>query len=527
MKIVAGILCAGLCCLQATAGASDTNFPSEDEIYEAWVTGEIDFDQYQLLMEAVQYGIDPSLFDLADLSTDSLDTEEESGGKPPKPRKRRESQAVTARYQFYQVMDEPERSRYAALLKGKPSAHWQFLVRTRKETSGRERFVGRTLSYSDDSGLVREVTLGSFSRKFGLGSAVSYRGKLFDRPDELNWESFLCPDYGGFNGGSVRLQSGTIEMTMLTSYNRNDEYSLQTEAACVATTKGRVRPSVTLATTALRNRSSDETLHDHKAAVTMQLHSSGSDITLEYCAQTGAKEAYGTLLADARIRTEFGRVAISGWRYDHSYLALASGGRSAAISHSLELAEIDLSISDRRAGQTGIQIGVESKLAKAVRWSSKAMAAWLNADSSVQQLRSEIAWQAGSRWEAGIQYYLGRTERGVKDSLFHRIRGSLRYASEQLNVKTVVGQSATESGNGAFSWLTDLRFRPSPATELQFWSNLARYMNGRIDYWYLFAKVKQQIGATVTIATKVTERYSADASDHYQRTFGLEVSAAL
>ncbi len=527
MRIVAGILCAGLCCLQATAaGISDTYIPSEDELYQAYVAGEIDFDEYQLLLESIQYGIDPSLFDLEDLLADSLAVDDTEDPDVRKKRDRREYLAAL-KLQYHVRLEDPSPSRTISALKVRPSAHWLFSMRTREELAGRERCVERSLVYLPDSSAVRRVQIGTFSRKFGLGTAVGYRGKLFSMTDREKWESLLYPDYGGFNGMLVDMRLGRIDMSALTSYNQSNEYSLRTTALHVGKGMGAMRPSLTLALNSITNRATDSTVIDHKAALSLLIRSHGSEVNFEYCLQGGVRTAYGTFLADAKLKTVFGRVNLSGWRYDQDYLTISSGGRSAAVSHEVGIEDIGLDFTDRRSGQTGFQAGVVGELSQNVSLTTKALAAWLHADSSLMQARSQIDWHVASPWHVGLQYLVNRSERGARDTLYHRVRASVKYQSDRMQFRTTVGQSLPESGQGALSWLADIRVSPVAETELQFWSHLARFIDGRINYWSIFARVKQQLTESIEVATKISERYSAGSTDKHQLAFGLELIGAI
>lgn len=75
--------------------------------------------------------------------------------------------------------------------------------------------------------------------------------------------------------------------------------------------------------------------------------------------------------------------------------------------------------------------------------------------------------------------------------------------------------------------MADIRVSPVAQTELQFWSHLARFIDGRINYWSIFARVKQQLTESIEVATKVSERYSADSSDKHQLAFGIELVGAI
>jgi hypothetical protein len=531
MKIVAGILCAGLCCLQATAtGLSDANIPSEDEICEALVTGEIDYEQYQLLLEAAQYGIDLDLLDAGDLLADSLfpsGSSADSETAMDRSAKNSRAERIRMLYRYFQEIDAPSRSRYLLGISAKPDDQWKYDLRLRRELTGRERFVSRSAKYTSDSGLVRTIELGNFTRKFGLGSAVGYRGKLLSCSDKLDSESWLYPDFAGFNGVAVDMKSGKWEFSTLASYNRSSTHALQVIATSISKKKGRVRPGLSLAINRLENRANRARLLDYKSAATLAIQTRRHQATLEYGLQIGEQKPVGTFLAEILALPDFGRVRIYGWRYGDRYLSLSSGGRSASLSHKVDLEEVDFDCSDRRAGQSGLQLHFDGALAEKTALAVNVLYAQTAVDSANLQFRNELERHIGKRWQVGAQYYANWIERGAKDSLVHRIRALLQFSGASLQVKTTFGRSIPESGEGSFAWLADLRVKVSEETRLQFWSNLARFSVDKVDYWYLFVKVEQEIAGSIRIATKFAERYLASSANRHQLSLALEVSGSL
>jgi hypothetical protein len=290
---------------------------------------------------------------------------------------------------------------------------------------------------------------------------------------------------------------------------------------------GNWKPQVTMAATRIGERYSDRFVTDLKTALNVELHHSRGHAVVEYCLQTGEQDEAGTVVLDVLHRFPFAKAAATGWIYGDSYLNLSGGGKATAMSHKVDLEDIDFEFSDRRAGQTGFSVRASSDLTKQTRFALSALAAWRNADSSAVQSQSELSRKLGSRFQVGLGYLVKRIERSAVDSLYHRVRSTFQYSHRSLQIRSYLGQTIPESGRDYFSWLTDIRVQLSEETRLYLWSNFARVIDGKIDYWNMFAKLEQKVGTVLTLGTKFSDRYDPDASDHHLMAFSLEVSGTL
>jgi hypothetical protein len=218
----------GLAVSALAQGLSTVVIPSEDELYEALILGEIDYEQYVLLKEILLIGIDSSNIHLLDeipnLSwfgpgppgrVDSLSTEQEtpfctkgSFGKGFR---------VQVDNRYYRELEASGRYRNNLAVLLSPNSHLRASCKLQRDLGGQERIVSRQVRFHSEDGLVRELTLGSDARRLGLGTVFGYRGKLFEFSHELDEESFLFPDYGGSNGLYTRLVRGDWETQVVTS----------------------------------------------------------------------------------------------------------------------------------------------------------------------------------------------------------------------------------------------------------------------------------------------------------------------
>lgn len=525
MKYVAGILIAGLLCLQATAQElSSVVIPSEDEIYEAYLAGEIDYDQYLLLVEMAQNGLEPSLLYLPDmipeLASDEDSVEQASIRRRSRPRH-------SMKYGYYQRLQADERSRYRLKMRSQVDQDWELVFAIRKELSGRERFVGRSASFRSDSGLVRSAVFGTFTRKYGLGSVIGYRGKLLSYSPRLDDESVLFPDFGGFNGVALDMRSGTTSINTMGSYSRDDDHTVAVVAANVGTKLGRWSPEVTLAATRVGERYSAHSISDYKTGLTLEYSHKGGSVTSEYCLQSGTQDDATSVIIDLKQKFGSRTVNLTGWNYGDNYLNLTSGGKASTLSHTVEIEEIDLSFTDRRSGQRGLSGKISGELSKATRFALSTLAGWRGTDSSVFQFQSQVTRMVSRRLKLGLEYLTKRIEKRPTDSLYHRIRASVQVSSGMFHVKTYLGETLPESGRDYFSWLADIKVRLGGQTQLQVWSNLSRVIAGKIDYWNLFAKLEHRLSEVISVNTKLSDRYDPDADSRHLPAISFEVTGGI
>ncbi len=525
MKYVAGILIAGLLCLQATAQElSSVVIPSEDEIYEAYLAGEIDYDQYLLLVEMEQNGLEPSLLYLLDLIPE-LSSEEDSVEQTsarPSPKARH-----TLKYGYYQRLEADERSRYLLKMRSQVDQNWELAVGLRKELTGRERFVGRSATYRSDSGVVRSAQFGTFTRKYGLGSVIGYRGKLLSYSPRLDDESILFPDFGGFNGVALDMCSGNTKINTMGSYSRDEDHTVALVAANLGLKVGRWSPQVTLAATRLGERYSAHAISDYKSALTLEFAHKGGSITGEYCLQGGARDEAASAILDLKQRFGSRTVSLTGWSYGDKYLNLTSGGKASTLSHTVEIEEVDFSFTDRRSGQRGLSGRFSGGLSKSTRFAFSTLAGWRSSDSSIFQIQSQITRSISKRLKFGLEYLTKRIEKQPIDSLYHRVRASVHVSSGMFKLKTYLGETLPESGRDYFSWLADLRLDLSEQTRLQLWSNLSRVLDGRIDYWNLFAKLEHKLNDVISVSTKLSDRYDPNATEQHLPAFSFELNGGI
>jgi len=520
---------------------STSVYPSEDELYLALLAGDIDYHQFLVLSEAIRDGIDaedrylfddiPNLGYFADDSA-SLSTyleREQEAGFVRQPLATNGGPHGEIRYRLFQNLDETPESRYR--LNGLLDfADWTASFAVLREADGSDRMAARHISYRGD-GVLRALQIGNFSRRLGLGSACGYRGRLLESPTRLGAESFVFPDYGGFNGGYARLQKGVARMQLLTSLDRDSDHSLLTSAGHFSADPGSFAPGLTVAVNRLRNRHSGATLTDIKLAPTARYRYHGGYASAEVCFQSGDRASFGAVLLEGRHRFTTAQIKYAAWLYDDAYLDLSGGSKTGLSRRDHYLEEVSFEFSERRSGHKGgelktvVLVTSRTELVNSFLYSGQRRDSsdtqWLSA--LVQRLRHDLSVRLD---------HLVKTRRRLESGTgpvvtSHRTRLEMRFTSGRTVVRSYIAYNTKSGRSDYLSAFVRLDWQTSSVGKLELWSNLARLdgRKGTMEYWYQYLRYEQLVWGSISLATKFSHAYDRDAGERHRNALALEVRA--
>ena len=526
---------------------STSIFPSEDELYEAFSLGEISFDQLIRLTEIAISGVDsaslhlleeiPNL-SLLNLRRDSVRTTLESEqsalvtGKAPVPANSSSPLSGLITHRYYQDLEDDSRNKYQTSARvgfGDFNAE----IRLQRNYGGREGITGRTVSYQPEKGLIREFRFGSFSRKFGLGTVIGYRGKLFACSDEIDSESFLFPDYGGQNGLYARFRAAGLEVQSLLSIQRDACYRLATSAVMLSRSGGSIRPAVIVAWNTLKNRISERSINDYKFGLNWRYEYRHGRNNTELSMQAGEENSFAGLVTEGRHRFEGTEVRYALWSYADKYVDLAGGGKAAGLSRAKYLNNVDFDYSSRRAGQTGGILKTIVELASNLELTNSFLYAALGSDTANLQWLCGMTRRTGNGSRITLDH-LRKTKRRVRDGIVGdststrtRLESRFRTGKTQLRIF-----AAWNSRDGAGDFIT-LFLVASRTTanhgELQIWAKVDRISTSdlNVDYWYAYLKNEIYLLKNLNLSTKLSHTYQGHYEDSNRTTVSLEMKVLL
>lgn len=516
--------------------------PSEDELIEAFNNGEIDYEQFVILLDLIQQGVDSSDYYLLDeipnltsLQPDSqsIATELESDQSSAFVKKRSGKSGGLGRidYRYLQSLERDRRASYRLSSSINLSPTWKTSFQVRREYSGRERWVSRSAEYRRSEGFVRRLIFGTFNARLGLGTVYGYRGKLVSFSDRLDRESFLYPDYGGFNGVYVKGITGKLQIEGIGSSVRDDGFSVSSAGGAISYQAGRLKPGLVVGLAKLSSRDGGASILDGKCALNTSLEYDRGYSRAEVVTQAGHGKASWSTVVEGKHKAEQLEITYSGWSYSDKYLNLTGGGKSAAIYCRARVGELEFDCSDRRAGQSGGQIRAAVKPHRSWRMVGSAIVATRDRGNRNVDLLGSAQYFWTRRVSTQFDYLTRNRKRTANgdptESSDRRWRLDTRIQSGKLILKSYISYT-WDSDDGVYTsvFVSVKRALPSIGN-MEFWSNFGRIRSGKLEYWYLFAKMEQQLLENVSMAVKFAHSYRRSNSRSSQPSISLELEARL
>ncbi len=514
-------------------------YPSEDELLEALRRGDIDQERYLILLEILREGIDSSTVHLFDeipgsdgrqtaQSRLASEQAEAFAGRGLPMRRYGEIQ-----YRYARELDDTERGSYRTRIHLFPIEHIDLSLAFDRSVSGRERLVGRSVRYAVNRGLVREVTVGSFSRRLGLGTVLGYRGRILDCTDRLDGESALYPDYGGQNGTYVRLAEGQYLVQGIGSLHRDSANGLMTVAGMVERKLGRARVAAIVGLNRLKNRTTAETLTDAKIGALAAGRYRNGEAAIEMTAQAGARAGIAGVVAEGTHRMEGPQVKYAGWWYSPRYLDLAGGSRTGALSTGDSLGEVGFYWRTKRTGSAGGMMRTTMPLGAGVQLEAAGLFSAFGKDTSRAEVLAAVTRELGKHGQirGDMQARLTRRADGSADDedITRRVRIEGRWDDQRLAVRGYVGHTISDGSHDYWTVFARVRCGTARLGKFELWMNLGRIAmdRGQLDYTYGYVRCAQSLRTGTEAALKIAHRYSRNSNERHTTTVAVEVRVDL
>ena len=516
-------------------------YASEDELYEALLNSEISSYQYQVIRDAIFEGIDLAQSHLLDEipnlsyfqeSKEPLSTSLQTEQLEPFELKTEVGLRTFGelRYRYRYDLDQDKPSQYfgsVRINRDKLSAYGTL----HREQSGDERLINRYLLYKEPSGTIREVRVGNFTRRLGMGTAFGHRGKLLNFTGRIDDESLLFPDFGGYNGAYAEIRSGNAKVQLLSSYNRDSEHSLSTTAGMLTHSIGSLNSGLIIGVNRLRNRHTDVSLNDVKIALPVRYRYKGGYTVMETCAQLGYDKGWSSVQIEGRHRFRTAEIKYAGWNYADRYLDLSGGSKTGRSIRHRYLEDVDFELSDKRSGHNGGMIRTIVLMTEQIRLVNSMLYSAQHRDSSDFQLMSGLLNQFESGLSLRLDHLVKSRRRTVGTAASsitsHRTRIEMRFTTGQTDIRSYIAYNTASDQPDYMSLFVRLDYHSQALGRLQVWSNLARFdaRNGIVDYWYLFVRNEQPLVEGILAAVKISRSYNRDDGTRHRTQMSLEVKA--
>lgn len=516
-------------------------YPSEDEIYHALLADEITYQQYLVLQDIITNRLDstnrhlldeiPNLdffkIDSASLKT-SLETDQQAVFETDRdevPSKKFVTGLV--RRDFRRYADESGRVR--SVSEGRINITDAVIadMKIRKDYDDDKYCAGRSVKFHG-KGPMREVIIGNYSKRIGLGTVFGYRGKLFKTSSDLDGNSFLFPENGGQNGVVAHFCLGNYHVRGLGSAVRNEDTRLSSWGGTIQAERFPFEPSVTVGFTTLKNRVSGESVSDKKLALTGRHDYRRGYTTTEACWQMGEKGAFAAVVAEGRHRFRQAEIRYAGWRYNDDYIDLTGGSKAAAMYHDQMFEKIERDYPSKRTGQQGLLVKTIVDLTKKIELANSLLYASFNSDTTNTQWLAQISRKIRG-FSAGVDFLSRGRKRGDIESVHRQVRFVIRWRTEKLYLRTYVGYNTATAERDILSFFAGLKYKFDSYGRIELWSNIAEidHRSGRINRWYAFIRSSIDVIDGMAVALKLSHTYNRGGSTEHRTIVGLDVSCCF
>ncbi len=516
-------------------------YPSEDELLEAYLRGDIDTTEYITLAELNNLEItggESFLLDQIPNVTyfqpggDSLASATELLQLEPFASSLKTNRSSgDIEYRFQMRPNEDDKSGYRFRTRYKFSKYVSTDFGLKRDLSGRERFTHRMVELKFDQFPVNKIIIGSFRHRIGLGSVIGFRGRMVKFDDELSRESLIYPDFGGFNGLLVRGQNGNLDYEFLTSKQRDDIHNMTTTAGDLFFEVGQLRAGIIFALTEVSNRSTNAALTDTKSALSLKYKYRHGYVASEATIQSGGFGSSGAIVIEGRHRFEPAEIRYSLWDYGDDFADYTSGSKSSNLRQYQYYNDIDYKISSRRTGQRGGMFRTVAVLADNLRLISSALYAEAGPVNSNTELSAAISLDLTNGWEGKIDLINKNRKRDISNNAtasdVRKIASELKYRSLNTNIRTRFSINDDNKSQTYFSLLTDIKLNTKIAGEIRFWSNFSRIKNGMVEYWYGFVEQQRDLFDQLLLGIKLSHAYTKSQTVADRTTISVELRAFI
>ncbi len=488
-------------CIWGSQQIETVVFPSEDEIAEAFSLGEISFEQFIVLTELIANQVEPNSFLLEEIPYSLLRFDTLPANPTPTSQEeyflhqktiKQNSTEVLIKNQFASYIAEDASSRYqSSIYYTGEQFNYNFILK--KEFSGRERFTRRYISFTPTDKRLH-ITVGNFTKRFGLGGVIGYRGKLLSYSDEIDSESFLFPDYGGFNGVYLLNQMKNYEIHGLTSYSRNDEFSFLTSAIFVQPKS--LLPSLIVGWHEIKNRNLHTKFNDVKTSLYKKVKYLRGFISAEAIADFNNQNNSTALIVDGKHKTKQFYITYSFWNYGDAFLNISGGSKTSLISERVELENLQYDFLSKRSNQTGGLL--KSKLQISNNWQADLalISSFKNSDTTEFQVFSQLSRKIQTSTKLSFDFLYRNKERNEINNYSpekkYQSRFMLVHQTDNYyfrNYLLVLDKTDEPTYIGIFS---EVKLRTTNYGKVHLWINMSRFNRdtNHLDYFYTFIKTK-------------------------------------
>jgi len=508
-------------------------YPSDEELYEAYLRGDIDYQTYLNLSEIFQGGIDSTeLYLLEEIPNISFFLKSPTDDYTAIEKEQSETYIIKEKSKTgwlktrtYQKLEENGDIKNHYQINSAIGSEWFCQGEFKQSYEGEERWTRRSLIYRPKRGNIKKVAIGNYRARFGLGLTVGYRGKYLNKSESTTEQTLSFPDNGGFNGFYIEGGRRRDSLKLILHYDRDDNTDIRLGALENKRRFGNFTWEGILLGAVVKNRLINEKWTHYQLATFFQYSKYYYNIAAEIALSRGEDNPVPAIIMELSYRRDDVSLKFSAWHYGQQFINLAGGGRAGSIYQTVTIDTINYEFSDKRTGQNGILLKSRVGFDKNILLDLSFTTYGINGFNKATGILSGLTYPFNQISSIGLEYKYHRREKPAEISTDNEIRTVYRLKSGPLSLRSYLGFDIDKSEQKYISCFTRLRTDIKKLGRLEFWFNMDKidYEIGRLDYFYGYIKEVFYITNFMELAAKYSYRYNRFYSDTESSIFLLEM----
>ena len=514
-------------------------FPSDQELYEAYLSGEINYETYLNLRELYEAGIDstelylleeiPNLTyfgETSDLKESDLEGEQAEAFVRDLPAES-DRWGGEIGWRRYQVLEENGRDKNYYSIKSSFASGWTFQARGRDDYEGRREWSGRSLTLKGRRGPVRKIVVGNYTARLGLGLSVGYRGRLLTKDDLDEAETIAFPVYGGFNGLYGEAHQKRHGVKGLVHFDQNTDYRLSLAALNIIRRYRRFRLEGIVLGALLENRQTDIKYRYYQLGTVLGYRDDDVEVALETVFPKDA-DAFAAALLESRYRRDKVDIRFSAWHYGDDYVNLAGGGRSGSRYMTVAIDTIAFEFRDRRHDQRGLLLKTRTDIGDGAAGAFSITVYGRSRDHRDAEVMASLEQRLNADSRIRLYYEYDRREDGAEIQEEKSLKTEYRRNLGRWNLRTYLGYRFDSDGDRGLAWFARARYRQGTFSNLEAWLNISRIDldRGQLDRFYGYLMETVILAKNLELSVKYMYRYNRSYGDREEGQFYLETKAS-
>jgi hypothetical protein len=520
-------------------GESNIYFPSPEELYEAFENGFLEYNDYIELLEIIRKeNISPADSQVIAQYPDIIagfssnpyleNISGESSGKDVTKTQANEkllNQSILFR-QYHKL--EPDQQNQRLIRYSGVKDYLEIYGEWENNYAGHQRWLRRyaRLKLPGNGQTFPTITLGNYKEKFSMGLVYGYHGQLISKSSERDdLEKFLLPNYGGSNGALLIWPTKNGIARIIFDYDRNESYRKILSGISIPINLFSVTTFLSGAHGEITNRD----LNSNSDVSYLSLGFVPDKSPMKQCELALAYNNSKLTTAGAiNARWDKGAILlnINGWHYDNRYPSYFSGGPSSRRSRTLCLEEIELSYSDRYAGETGGAVNTSYSMTKRTQIKTSLGYADRSANDNRLEAKAGIIRFLSEIYTAKLNCYWRYDNLYSDDKAQRRVQLEINRNRSTINGRLVLGYYFDRYYNrNDYMFLAETRVKDKWG-KFHFLIKLDRIKLTRIKNNYIYTTVSHETTVSENISSYIRYgyRYRANYGDERYVTLRWDIN---